>query len=51
MDFAAFGPCASPQTYPTVKKGVHHFEVRATDEAGNADPSPAAFKWKVKRSR
>jgi hypothetical protein len=51
VDFAAFAPCASPQTYSTVNRGLHHFEVLARDEAGNADPSPAAFEWKVKRSR
>jgi hypothetical protein len=51
VDFAAFEPCSSPQTYTNVRTGAHRFEVRATDEAGNADPSPAAFIWKVKRSR
>jgi dipeptidyl aminopeptidase/acylaminoacyl peptidase len=34
-----------------VKKGKHRFEVRAVDQAGNADPTPAADRWKVKRKK
>ena len=51
MDSGPFETCASPQTYLNVRNGAHLFEVRAEDEAGNADTSPAAFTWKVKRSR
>ena len=45
-----FKPCASPTTF-NVKKGKHIFEVRATDAAGNADPTPASYSWKVKRKK
>jgi hypothetical protein len=42
--------CASPLT-ERVDKGRHHFEVLATDVAGNADPSPATDDWRVKKKR
>jgi hypothetical protein len=45
-----FGPCGSPFTVK-VKKGRHIFEVRATDAAGNVDPTPATDDWKVKRRK
>jgi hypothetical protein len=51
VDRGAFGPCASPQTYTASRDAVHRFEVRAEDEAGNTDATPAVFSWKVKRSR
>jgi hypothetical protein len=41
-------PCTSPYTVK-VKKGKHTFQVRATDQVGNADPTPATDSWKVKR--
>jgi hypothetical protein len=43
-------PCTSPHTIK-VKRGRHEFEVRATDQAGNADGSPATDSWKVKKKR
>jgi hypothetical protein len=42
-------PCTSPLKTKKLKPGKHHFEVAATDAAGNPDPSPATAKWKVKR--
>jgi hypothetical protein len=41
-------PCTSPYTVE-VKKGNHTFQVRATDPAGNTDPTPARDSWKVKK--
>ena len=38
-------PCGPPQTYPALADGAHKFEVRASDQAGNTDPSPAVFNW------
>jgi hypothetical protein len=43
-------PCTSPFTVK-VKKGQHTFQVRATDQAGNADGSPATDGWKVKKKK
>ena len=50
LDGAPFAPCSSPQSV-RVKKGKHTFETRATDAAGNTDPTPARSAWKVKRKR
>jgi DNA-binding beta-propeller fold protein YncE len=50
LDDTAFEPCTSPKDVK-VKKGKHTFEVRATDAAGNTDPTPATRRWTVKRKR
>jgi hypothetical protein len=42
--------CASPLT-ERVEKGAHHFQVSATDVAGNVDPTPAVDDWKVKKRK
>ena len=39
--------CSSPQAYVGLADGGHRFEVRAVDEAGNVDASPASFGWRV----
>jgi hypothetical protein len=42
FDYAAdFTPCSSPKTYTGMVEGAHVFRVRATDAAGNTDPTPA----------
>ena len=45
-----FTPCASPKTYAGLKDGAHTFEVRAVDEAGNPDPTPATRTWTIDRT-
>ena len=50
LDGGAFAACTSPHTVK-VKKGKHTFSVRATDQAGNVDGSPATFDWKVKKKK
>ena len=35
-----WAPCTSPKAYSGLAEGSHNFEVRAIDEAGNADQSP-----------
>ncbi len=42
IDGGSWDPCASPWNTPFAD-GVHSFEVRATDFAGNVDASPAQF--------
>lgn len=42
IDSGPFIPCTSPFTTPPLGPGAHTFEVRATDPAGNVDPSAAA---------
>jgi hypothetical protein len=50
LDGGPFGPCNSPDVLK-VKRARHTFSVRARDEAGNADGSPATDDWKVKKKR
>jgi hypothetical protein len=47
LDGGAFEPCLSPTTFPPLADGVHTFEVRATDRAGNTDGTPAAATWRI----
>ncbi len=44
---ADFAACASPNTYSGLGVGLHTFEVRAVDSAGNVDASPAVYTWNV----
>jgi hypothetical protein len=41
-DDSAWAPCASPQLFSNLDDGAHVFEVRAVNEFGEADPTPAA---------
>jgi hypothetical protein len=43
-DNSAFAQCTSPVTY-SVTSGTHSFRVRAVDNAGFRDPTPALFTW------
>ena len=43
-----FKPCASAPKLKKLKPGKKQFQTRATDLAGNVDPTPAVYKWKVK---
>jgi large repetitive protein len=47
LDGAPFGACTSPTSYSGLAEGSHTFEVRATDAAGNTDPTPAARTWTI----
>lgn len=47
LDAGAFGACTSPTTYHGLGLGNHTFAVRATDSAGNVDPTPAVATWTV----
>jgi hypothetical protein len=50
LDRRPFRACSSPFTKKVSRKR-HRFKVRATDAAGNVEPEPAKFKWRVKRKR
>ena len=41
VDGGAYAPCGSPASLTGLGDGNHSFAVRATDPAGNVDPSPA----------
>src|SRR5262245_840364 len=45
LDAANFTMCVSPLTYTSVSRGTHTFQVRALDNNGFRDPTPAIFKW------
>ena len=46
LDGAPFAACEAPQDYVGLA-GEHSVEVRAIDEAGNVDTSPASYAWRV----
>ena len=47
LDGATPTSCTSPVTYSGLLLGNHRFEVRATDVAGNTDPTPADRAWTI----
>ena len=48
LDGAAFAGC--PPMFTAVGDGVHVLAVRAVDAAGNVDPNPARYTWRVDRA-
>lgn len=51
LDGGAPKPCTSPAKVRRLKRGRHRFEVAAIDAAGNADPTPTTFRFRVVRKR
>ncbi|WIG98271.1 Ig-like domain-containing protein [Myxococcus sp. SDU36] len=47
IDGAAFDNCPSAYTWDGVPEGEHRIEVRAHDEAGNVDATPAVHVWRL----
>ena len=47
LDDAPWVDCADPKSYINLVNGSHTFSVRAIDEAGNTDLTPAAYTWLV----
>jgi len=47
LDQVAFAPCASPFASAALADGGHLFRVRAVDQDGNFDLTPAAASWTV----
>jgi Ca2+-binding RTX toxin-like protein len=47
VDGAPLSACTSPLELPDLAEGDHTFEVVATDRAGNVDPTPATWTWRI----
>ena len=47
LDGGGFNTAASPITFSNLVDGSHTFQVRAIDDAGNIDPTPASYTWIV----
>jgi large repetitive protein len=47
IDGGPFVACTGPDTLGTLALGTHTFAVRAVDPAGNIDPTPATYTWRV----
>ena len=45
LDSGNFENCISPIYIKSLNEGSHTFKVRAIDEAGNFDPTPATYTW------
>ncbi len=47
LDSGSWTSCTSPKSYSGLAVGSHAFSVKATDDAGNTDASPATRSWTV----
>ncbi|HBI24599.1 MAG TPA: hypothetical protein DDX84_10455, partial [Nitrospiraceae bacterium] len=47
LDNSGYSACISPKSYSGLTDGSHTFYVKATDTAGNTDPTPETYTWTV----
>jgi hypothetical protein len=47
LDGGTWTACSSPESYSSLALGAHTFSVRATDRAGNVDPTPPVANWTI----
>jgi hypothetical protein len=47
LDRREYKPCQSPKRIENAKPGRHTFRVRATDQRGNLEPKPAAWRYRI----
>jgi hypothetical protein len=48
LDRRPWLPCRAPKAYARLRPGTHTFRVRAIDNVGQLDPTPAARRWRVR---
>ena len=48
LDGAGFVACTDPVTFTNLTEGTHTLQVRAIDQAGNTDPTPASYTWDIR---
>lgn len=51
LDGGAYAACSSPKNYSGLSAGTHIFLVRAKDQAGKTDATPASFIWTINSSQ
>jgi hypothetical protein len=51
LDGGGFTACTTPKNYSNLTNGVHTFAVRAIDNRGLADPTPATYQWEIVGNR
>ena len=47
IDIGGFSACDSPLDLTSLSNGFHNFMVRAIDNSGNTDSTPASFSWTI----
>jgi CSLREA domain-containing protein len=47
LDGGSFTTCTDPGSYTGLSEGSHTFEVRAIDNVGNVDATPASYTWMI----
>jgi hypothetical protein len=47
LDSSGYSSCSSPKSYSNLNQGSHTFYVKAQDQAGNIDSSPAYYSWEI----
>ena len=47
LDGSPYSACSSPKVYTGLSVGNHELLIRATDAAGNVEPTPASHEWTV----
>jgi hypothetical protein len=47
LDGQNYKSCGSPRSYSNLSNGNHTFRVKAIDQFGNPDPTPAKFSWRI----
>lgn len=45
LDGSAFSTCSSPHIFTSINNGMHTFSIKALNNSGTADPSPASYSW------